>query len=404
MARILMLTPQLPYPPQQGTSLRNLHMLKALAHSHEVTLLSFAEWDQQPELEPLQALAHVRPPVPSPVRTRSDRIQQLLRTKKPDLTLRLWSKAFQTALVDVLNGGSFDAVQIEGLELVEYMRVARATFPSVRVVLDCHNAETELQRRALRTDLAQPGRWPAALYSLIQVGRLAAYERWALSEADAAIAVSDVDRRHLQTLAPNRTITVIPNTIDVGEYNLPEPSLDGLRYDLVFTGKMDYRPNVDGVLWFAETVWPRIIAQRPQTTWAIVGQKPDHRLDGLRHVPGITVTGRVPSIQPYLSGAELYVAPLRVGSGSRLKLIEAMAAGKAILSTTIGAEGIGATDGEHLVLADTPDEWASAVLRLLDDPAERERLGTAARHFAARFDWRQTVPLLAQVYPPTKSE
>lgn len=411
MARILMLTPQLPYPPQQGTSLRNLHMLKALAQYHDVTLLSFTEWDEPPKLEPLHALASVLPPVPMPVRARSDRFQQLLRTKKPDLALRLWSEAFWTALIDALDGGRFDAVQIEGLELAEYMRVVRATFPTVRVVLDCHNAETELQRRAFRTDLGRPERWPAALYSRIQIGRLAAYERWALSEADAAIAVSDVDRRHLQSLAPNRTITVIPNTIDVGEYNshehdTPEATSAELRYDLVFTGKMDYRPNIDGVLWFAEHVWPAVIAQRPQTTWAIVGQKPHPRLASLRHEPGITLTGRVPAIQPYLAGARLYIAPLRIGSGSRLKLIEAMAAGKAIVSTTVGAEGIGAADGEHLVLANTPEAWAGAILHLLDDTTAREQLGTAASQFAARFDWRQSVPLLAAVYPPTvtKSE
>ncbi len=347
MARILMLTPQLPYPPQQGTSLRNLHMLKALSEIHDITLLSFAEGDGRPEIEPLQALGQVLPPIPVPARAQPDRVKQLLRTTKPDLALRLWSEAFQSALVAALEDGNFDAVQVEGLELAEYIRVVRADFPSVRVVLDCHNAETELQRRAFRTDLTRPERWPAALYSRIQIGRLAAYECWALSEADAAIAVSDVDRRHLQALAPHRTITVIPNTIDVGEYIGYASDADEYHHDLVFTGKMDYRPNVDGVLWFAEHVWPAVIARRPQTTWAIVGQKPHPRLDRLRAEPGITVTGRVAAIQPYLAGAKLYIAPLRIGSGSRLKLIEAMAAGKAIISSTVGAEGLGAANGEH---------------------------------------------------------
>ena len=311
MARILLLTPQLPYPPQQGTSLRNFHLLRALAERHEVTLLSFAEDDRPADLARLSELARVLPPVPVPQRTTGQRLRQLLTTDAPDMALRLRSAAFGVALTEALRMARFDAVQIEGIELAWTMATVRAG-GAARIVLDCHNAETELQRRTLHGDRSRPARWPAAVYSAVQVGRLARFEREALAAADAVITVSEGDRRQLAELVgQERPMVVIPNVIDVAAYRWNEPVPAACRFDLVFTGKMDYRPNVDGVLWFADTIWPLVRRQRPATTWAIVGQRPHPRLDSLRDQPGITVTGRVEHVQPYLAGAGVYILPLR---------------------------------------------------------------------------------------------
>ena len=161
---------------------------------------------------------------------------------------------------------------------------------------------------------------------------------------------------------------------------------------------MDYRPNVDGVLWFAETIWPLVRRQRPATTWAIVGQRPHPRLDALRGQPGITLTGRVEHVQPYLAGAGVYVLPLRIGSGTRLKLIESLAAGCAVVATTIGAEGFELDNGREAILADTPEAFAAAVLALLDDPARRAALGARGQAFAAQYDWQRVAPLFNDVY------
>lgn len=400
MAKILMLTPQLPYPPQQGTSLRNFHMLRALAQTHRVTLLSFVEADTPRLTEPLQPYCHVLPPVVAPSRSTTTRLRQLLTAREPDVTMRLFCPEFEQALTGALSVQDFDAVQIEGIELAFAIRVIRAHKPSLKIVLDCHNAETALQQRALRADLGQPTRWPAAIYSRIQIGRLARFERWALGTADAVIAVSQTDGAVLQALSPDsRPITIIPNTIDVAEYDTPPPVDPALRHDLVFTGKMDYRPNVDGVLWFAEKVWPAVLRRRPATRWAIVGQRPHPRLGSLAGIPGITLSGWVPTVQPYLAGASVYIIPLRIGSGTRLKLIEAMAAGKAVISTTIGAEGFDVTPGENIILADRPEEWVEALLDLLDNPRRRAKLSAGARAYAAQYDWRRIVPLLEEVYP-----
>ena len=399
MARILLLTPQLPYPPQQGTSLRNFHLLRALAQRHDVTLLSFAERDRAADTARLAELARVLPPIAVPERTMGQRLRGLLTSRAPDMARRLHSEALAAALADALRDEVFDVVQIEGIELAWTMPLIRETAPGTRIVLDCHNAETELQRRALRADCRQPRRWPAAAYSAAQVGRLARFEREALRAADAIIAVSEEDRRQLMALAePAKPIAVIPNVVAVDDYQWAGQVPDEARFDLVFTGKMDYRPNVDGVLWFAEAIWPLVRQARPATTWAIVGQRPHTRLAALGDAPGITLTGRVDQVQPYLAGAGVYVLPLRIGSGTRLKLIEAMAAGCAVVSTTIGAEGFALESGREAIVADTPEAFAAAVRALLDDPARRVALGERARVFAAQYDWQRVGPLLDEVY------
>lgn len=398
MARILLLTPQLPYPPHQGTSLRNYHLLRALARGHEVSLLSFAE-EELPDLSQLRTLCDVLPPVPVPTRTTGQRLRQLLTTGEPDMARRLHSTAFAESLSKALRETQYDFVQVEGIELAWSIDLIRA-HSTAGIVLDCHNAETELQRRAFGRDWRSVSRWPAAAYSALQIGRLARFEGEALRAADAILAVSETDRRYLaQRLGePEKAIAVIPNMIDVEEYRWPDPVAEALRFDVVFTGKMDYRPNVDAVLWFAEAIWPLIRRERPEARWAVVGQRPHPRLESLRQLDGVILTGRVPQVQPYLAGAGVYVMPLRIGSGTRLKLIESMAAGCAVVSTTIGAEGFPVVDGREIVLADTAEAFAAAVLKLLADPARRAELSRQAERFAARYDWRQQTPLLDALY------
>lgn len=400
MTRILLLTPQLPYPPHQGTSLRNFHMLKALAQVADVTLLSMTESENTADLTPLESYCHVLPPVPVPDRTQSTRIGQLISSPLPDMGLRLRSEAFVSALNEALRPDDYAAVQIEGIELASYIPQIRSAGPSARIVLDCHNAETELQRRARAVDRHNPARWPATVYSTIQTGRLARFESWALGASDAVLAVSEIDRSQLLKLLPAGTvnITVVPNTIDVVEYGQGETPSEEIGYDLVFTGKMDYRPNVDGVLWFAEKVWPALRESRPGITWAVVGQKPHARLDILRGKEGITITGFVPHIRPYLTEASIYIVPLRIGSGTRLKILEAMTAGLPIVSTRIGAEGFDVKDQLEMVLADTPEEWVENILRLLGDQKRRTEMGAAAHKFATRYDWRTIIPLMKEVY------
>ncbi len=407
MAKILILTPQLPYPPQQGTSLRNFHIIRGLTERHQISLLSFLEDNQTADLqanEPLFVLCKQIKTTPVPVRSKGKRVQQMLTTRLPDMAHRLYTTEFAAILRQLLRQTSFDIVQIEGVELARYLPVIRAESPASRIVFDDHNAEAELQRRNMETDWRIPRRWPAAVYSWVQAARLAKFESWACVAADWVTAVSEADVVHLHTLlkrrgveAQRKPITVVPNCIDTRQYTLPEDDAS-FSFDLVFSGKMDYRPNIDAVLWFADAVWPQILAKRPLTTWAVVGQKPHARLDRLRALPGVTVTGWVDSVQPYLAGARVYIMPFRVGSGTRLKLIEAMASGLAIVSTRIGAEGFPVTQGQEIVLADSEEEMATAVLELLARPDKRAAIGERAAHFAQNYDWRLVIPQFEVIY------
>lgn len=409
--KILLLTPQLPYPPQQGTSLRNYYIARGLSESHQVTLLSFVAPGQPRDaavIEPLLAACDAVYMVDAQTRSRTTRLWQLISSRQPDMAHRLASLAFDLKLRELLSTQYFDVVQIEGIELAQRISLIRAASPASRILFDDHNAETALQWRAFLTDVRQPRRWLAAAYSLVQVTRLRRLEQWACLQADWVTAVSEADRAQLQKLVPGQQVTVIPNCIDVTAFHdslsvnrdpstgrRPLEEDHGSRitdHELLFVGKMDYRPNVDAVLWFADEVWPKIKAARPEATWAIVGQRPDKRLEKLRIVKGINITGPVETIRPFLQAAKVVVLPFRMGSGTRLKLIEALAAGKAIVSTPLGVEGVPFADGEHGRIAATPAQLAEAVISLLDDPAERARLGEGARRLAIDYDWRIVIP------------
>lgn len=399
--KILLLTPQLPYPPEQGTSLRNFNILRGLAQFHEIHLLSFAEGGQQvtDSWGPLQALCEQIVTVPAPHRTAGQRLWRLFRDRRPDMAHRLHSPQFEQRLRRLLEEQPFDIVQIEGIELAAHINLIRQSCPGCKIVFDNHNAEAELQRRMFVTDLSNVRRWPAAAYSFIQWRRLRTFERWACRAAHGVSVVSEADRDHLRGLAPEIAPVVIPNCIDIDRYAaLPQPADATFERDLLFIGKMDYRPNVDAMLWFGKEIWPRIRQKRAHTTLAIVGKQPHPRLLPLADEPGIEITGAVPAVDPYLAAARVYVMPFRIGSGTRLKLIEALAAGVAMVSTRVGAEGYPVEDRRHLWLEDQPESFADAVVELLESEQERRALQEAGREFAARYDWRRVVPRFNTLY------
>ena len=403
--KILILTPQFPYPPQQGTTIRNYNLIAGLAHHHQVHLLAFG--DPVPSQgTPVDDLCQTVQVVPPPQRSMGQRLKGLVLSRLPDMAQRLPSARFQAALADTLRREDPDVVEVEGIELAQYLfHIADGRGEKKRpwLVFDDHNAEYILQQRAFETDAQQLRRWIAAAYSFVQWQRLREYERRACCAADRVVAVSETDADALRRLVPGLEPEVVPNGVDMDFYTTPVPSLPaqegpGLD-DLVFTAKMDFRPNVDAVLWFAQEVLPLIRRESPETRFWVVGKDPHPRLAPLVADPGIRLTGWVEDVRPYIAGTAVYVIPLRIGGGTRLKVLEAMAMGKAIVSTTLGCEGFDLVLGQELVVADTPAEFAAAVLALLRDPQLRERIGRAARRFAgSRYDWRMIVPRLERVY------
>ncbi|MBN1642392.1 MAG: glycosyltransferase [Anaerolineae bacterium] len=405
---ILLLTPQLPYPPHQGTAMRNYGLIAGLAYQHRVTLVSLlAPGDDLARAGPLYEVCEGVYAAAQPLRTASDRFRALATSRLPDMAHRLASSEF-AALVDrVLQELQPDVVQFEGIEMAPYLRVPlglrQAGMRIPLLVLDDHNAEYLLQRRVFETDVRSPSRWLAALYSLLQWRRLWRYEAWACRQVDVVAAVSEPDARALRRIVPGLQPVVVPNGIDYQTYAAYEPAPGFLPpQSLVFTGKMDYRPNVDAALWFAQRVLPLVRAAAPQVRFYIVGQRPHRRLDALRKEAGVVITGRVPETQPYIASAALYVIPLRSGGGTRFKVLEAMAMGQAVVSTSMGCDGFPVAAGREVDLADDPQAFATAVLELLSDPERRRAMGAMGQRFAARYDWSEIVPLMVEGYRTAK--
>jgi len=369
-----------------------------LAPRHQLHLLSFAETPQElSQAGPLGKLCQSIETVEIPSRSPLKRALSLLLSPQPDMALRLDSKKFKRTLRERVRREDFDVVQVEGIEMAHYIERLFHREGTARplLVYDAHNAEYVLQRRAFETDLADPRRWVGALYSLIQWQKLQRYEARVLRSFDRVVAVSPADRYALERLVPGLEIEVVPNGVDTDLFQ-PMASREGET--LVFTGKMDFRPNVDAVVWFCEKVLPLLRKRLPQLRFYIVGQSPHRRVLSLAKDPQIVVTGRVEDDRPFMAQARLYVAPLRVGGGTRLKILRAMAMGKAIVATSLACEGIELSGGEVL-LADTPQAFAEAILELWDDPARRQKLGQRGRALMeARYDWRSIVPKLEEVY------
>jgi sugar transferase (PEP-CTERM/EpsH1 system associated) len=392
--KILFLTPELPYPPDRGASIRSFNLIKNLAPRHEIYLLSFSTKESAlAEAGPLLDLCSQIETLPTPHRSTLQRLLSIFFSPLPDMAFRLPSSEFEIKLRALLQKENFDLVQVEAIEMARYIPTVIESPRPPRVILDDINAEYLLQKRAFETDLRHL-RWLGAAYSLIQWRKLRRYEAWACRRADQVVAVSEADKEALRRLAPGLPVSVVPNGVDTRYYQPAEGETDG---SLVFTGKMDFRPNVDGVLWFFERIWPPVKGRLPQARLLVVGRNPSPRLSPLLQDPQVTVTGFVPDVRPYIARANVYLVPLRMGGGTRLKVLEAMAMGKAIVSTSLGCEGI-KTTGQELVIADNPSDFARRVIDLWGDEKRRKGLGVAARRLAKKYDWKVITPLLEQVY------
>lgn len=407
--RILFLTPQSLYPPQQGGALRSYNLLAGLAARHTVHLLSFLQAGERlPPDSPLHRLCARVETIPAPPpRPWWRRLAATFLSPLPDMALRLPSQAFSSRLAEMLSQERYDIIQAESLEMAPFLLEAKGRAAGALLVLDDFNAEYLLQKRAWETDARSPRRWPGALYSLVQWMKLRRYEAALARAVDLTIAVSEMDEASLRRIAPGAHFAVVPNGVDTAFFSDAAkvgPAPDASPCDLVFTGKMDFRPNVDAALWFAREVLPRVRSEEAGVRFLIVGQSPHPRLRALAHEPAVKITGRVDDVRPYVARAAVYVVPMRIGGGTRLKVLEAMSMGKAVVSTTLGCEGYPVRDGVELIIADSPAEFARAVVRLLRDPEQRKRLGAAARAFAARYDWQTIVPRLEAAYQAARPE
>ncbi|MDX1991603.1 MAG: glycosyltransferase [bacterium] len=398
--RILFVTASLPYPPASGGLLRIYGLMHGLhQRGHQLTLISFDDGKVKAQDTHLATMCERVITVPPKTRTKLDRLRDLIFSSQPDIARRFYSDEFATRLTELLNSQRFDLVQFEGIEAVCYLPLVRQIQPTTKTCFDTFNAEYVLQRGIFEVDRQTVKRWPAAVYSLIQSWRIKRFEAEMCRTATCVIAVSPEDGELLAPFRPDRKVYTVPNGIFVDDYANSTRDVNLGANALVFTGKMDYRPNVDAALWFADHVLPLVQKQMPQVQFYIVGQQPHPRLDILRQRPGVHLTGWVDSTRPYLHSAAVYVAPLRMGSGTRLKLLEAMASGCVIVATSAASAGLHPEAKQGMIVMDDEGAMAQAIVGMLQNPQQLETLRHEAKRLVRQYyDWSVLIPRLLDAY------
>lgn len=410
MSKILFLTQVLPYPPHSGAKIRAYYVLRQLAQQHEVTLLSFVRQDDMTEaIEHLQSICKAVYTVPMQ-RSLLRNVRAVLKaglTKQSVIIVRDEMPEMYRALQYLLSVQTFDAVHADQTSMAQYALYAQSlntkTFnrPHLPMVLDAHNALYRIPERMARHESNPLKRW---LYQR-EARALRRYEVETYDRFDYVVYVTKVDQeeilqRRLQAgLSHSRAVTsVIPICVDTDE----KPMVTRCERPLAVThvGTMFWPPNVEGVLWFAREVFPRVLAEIPEARFVIVGKDPPQEVQDLMlQERNIQVTGYVPDPEPYLAETAVFIVPLRAGGGMRVKIIDGWSWGLPIVSTSIGAEGTEVVEGENILIGDTPEGLADAVVRVLREPALGERLRQQGRAWVEQhYHWRNVYPAWEDVY------
>jgi len=369
-------------PVDTGGKIRSFNLLKKLARNNAVTVLSYYGGAKDPGYE--AALAKELPGAQcihtsAPEGGIAEAIDYLrcLPGPAPYAIAKFTHRQVKQAVRESLASGRFDVAVCDFLCVSQNFA---STLP-IPCVLFQHNVESSLWRRMANTE-TNPVR--KQVYR-IEAGKMERYERETLRRFYHVIAVSEADKQQRLAMDPTCSISVVPTGVDTEKYQVfPSANADPPR--IVFTGSMDWEPNIDGMEWFCRETWPTIVQQFPNAKLQIVGRNPHSRVKQLAS-PNVEITGTVPSVGDYLRDAAVVIVPLRIGGGTRLKIFEAMAMGKAVVSTTIGAEGLDVTSGENCILADDASSFGDSIITLLRDSQLRRKYERTAAALAARYDW-----------------
>ncbi|MBI5093408.1 MAG: glycosyltransferase [Candidatus Hydrogenedentes bacterium] len=392
--RALMLTTQLFATPLDGGALRSWHILRQAAKRHEITVLGMYCPDRAPSAEELRRIQDIAASVIAVERPvgRGFRAMNALNSLCIGRAYNLANysfPAFAKAISEALRADRYDLVHAHHIHTAQY----RALFAEVAAVYDAQNIYSELWRGYA----AAPGR--RALMREIatrQAALVAAAESRAFRDFDVTAMCSDADRERAVAMAPEAPIHTLPNGVDC-EYFAPDEEPEE-PFSLVFTGAMEVPANVDACDYLVTQILPIVLENCPETKLYLVGKDPVPAVQRLAR-SNVIVTGSVPDVRPYQSRAQVAVAPIRMGSGTRLKILEAMAMRKPVIATSLGAEGIGYTAGKDILIADSPEDFAAHIGRLFADPGKRRRLGEAARRLVVeQYDWNLLESKLDDLY------
>ena len=394
MAKILFVTTRIPYPPWEGHQIRTYNLLKRVCEEHKVKLLSFVRSDEDPaHADHLRTICESVDLIPIP--TDQNKLKLLatillgVMTKTPFVIRKYSAPAMRNRLKHIIDQDSPDLIHFDMLPLAQYLPLCC----DIPTVLNDHNVESLLVERRAETVSSTPQK----VFFSNQAPKLEEFEKFATQNATEILACSQDDAEILSRMGNGKGVHIIANGVDIEQF-IPSDNVQVDHNKIIFVGGMGWFPNKDGMNFFIKDVMPLISEKNPDASLTVVGKSDGLEIpDQLRDK--VSATGFVDDFRPLVHEAAVYILPLRVGSGTRLKLLEAMAMGKAIVSTRIGAEGVVLEDGENILMADTPQEIADAVLKLMRNNHLRERLGKAAHEQAKKlYDWRILGDKLLSVY------
>jgi sugar transferase (PEP-CTERM/EpsH1 system associated) len=370
------------HPTTRGGQIRTLETLKCLHRRHEVHYAGL--WNPKFPEGPGRAKEYASfvYPVRRTVTEKTSpafllQLAKGLVSEMPVAVFRHQSDEMRETVDRLLREHSFDHV------VCDFLSSAPHFSDLSRAVLFQHNVEAMIWKRHVE----QAGSPARRFYFRRQARLMLEYERQVCRSVRSVIAVSEADAKTMRELYGVSRVAAVPTGVDVAFFTPPVEAQTAT--DLVFVGSMDWMPNVDGVVWFVREVLPLIRKKIPECSLDVVGRTPGREVTELAEGDSrIRITGTVPDVRPWLWESKMAIVPLRIGGGTRLKIYEAMAAKTAVVSTTIGAEGLDIAPGENILIADEPEAFAEACVRLISDPAERRRLADAAwQHVEAKHSW-----------------
>ncbi len=379
--RILFLSPRQCWPALSGAKLREYHFLRALGERGAVTYLYFADAGVAPLSNRELPFCRRIEALPKPQAYSPGKIARGLFGRWPLPLLNYYSGQMAQRVAAVTANEAFDLVHLDSIHMAPYVSQLK---PGTRVVYNWHNIESEAMRRYGATVDSLPRR----TYAALTARKIEAVERESLKTSFGHIVCSERERVQLSAGAPQARIAVIDNGVDSGYFGQLQRSASPQR--IIFVGTMNYYPNVEAAVSFTREIWPRIRARLSSLTFSIVGAHPTPEVLALRREPGVEVTGTVPDVRPFYADAAAAIVPLRTGGGTRLKILEAMAAGIPVLSTPLGAEGLAVEDGRHLILVEAGDAggWERELVKVAESRSTVTALTAAAgRLVRDRYDW-----------------
>jgi glycosyltransferase involved in cell wall biosynthesis len=382
--RALLVSPEAPYPLHGGGAFRTAAILNYLAGRYRLDAILFREATQPDPREAIPAgLVCDSIVIDLPVHSRSPLARALRNTGRamrgvPPLSDRF--AGFSDRLSAFVHGRHYATAVVEHSWCAPYLKALRVSCHSA--ILNLHNIESRLH--ATR---AHPAAWPVAAFHRRFAECSLALERQWLPNYDLVLAASQQDAALAREIAPKSVVEVYPNTIPFRDRLVADSKQAGsLR--IAFSGNFDYDPNQSAVAWFYRNVWPRLRSSHPSLQWVLIGKNPRGVPSFVRSDPQITLTGEIDDAVAELAATHVAVVPLLAGSGTRVKILEAWAAGTPVVATSLGAEGLPGRNGEHLMIRDRPDDFGGAVSALLESPGLREAVAGRARAlFESELTW-----------------